>query len=309
MTVGVDIYRYQTVTDYQALKRAVGWAWVKLTDGTGPAQVRGDRQVNGCRAAGIPVGGYHYAQLGDPIRQATVFLSEVERLAATNIAPALDLESPFEPNASTRDFGIRFCREVARRGHRPCVYMSASWAGALRPDQWSIPGMVIWIAAYGGNDPGGYDIGDPPKVTRYYSGRYDVHQHSSTATVPGISGQVDLNWALSGVPYNINQEADELDAQERNALFSIYNALFKNNTGETEHSTQGDQSIISRLVELQVNSRELIDRETGTVTLTPEFAAAVADALKERGVGGATPEDVEEAVRSAFARAGAPDGS
>ena len=114
MARGVDIYRYQTVTDYQTLARSVRYVWVKLTDGTGPAQVRGDRQVNGCRAAGIPVGGYHYAQKGDPIRQAHVFVAELRRLKALDIAPALDLEAPFAPNAEARDFALTFLREIGR---------------------------------------------------------------------------------------------------------------------------------------------------------------------------------------------------
>lgn len=66
---------------------------------------------------------------------------------------------------------------------------------------------------------------------------------------------------LNGTTCDINETyaplEDILDAQERNALFSIYNALFKNNSGLLEHPTQGDQSIISRLVELQQNVREM----------------------------------------------------
>src|SRR5690349_548268 len=92
MARGVDIYRYQTVTDWRAFGRAVGYAWVKLTDGRGVAVVRSDKQVNGCRSAGVPVGGYHFSQPGDPVRQADIFIGEVRRLKATDLAPALDLE-------------------------------------------------------------------------------------------------------------------------------------------------------------------------------------------------------------------------
>lgn len=53
---------------------------------------------------------------------------------------------------------------------------------------------------------------------------------------------------------------DDMQADERNALLSIYNALFKDSAGNLEHPTQGDQSIITRLVELQVNTRALVGR-------------------------------------------------
>jgi GH25 family lysozyme M1 (1,4-beta-N-acetylmuramidase) len=198
MSLGVDIYRYQTVTDYRALASAVSYAWVKLTDGTGPAQVRGDKQVNGCKAAGIPVGGYHYAQPGNPVGQAAVFVGELRRLGAIDLAPALDMEAPFSPNATAKDFAIEFCWAVATLGYRPAVYMSASWAGALRPDQWGIPGLVIWLAAYGTNT----GQRNTAALTKHYSGRYDVHQFTSVGRVTGISGNVDLNWAPAGAPLN-----------------------------------------------------------------------------------------------------------
>lgn len=204
MTLGVDIYRYQTVTDWRRFAESVRYAWVKLTDGNGPAVVRGDRQVNGCKSVKVPVGGYHWAQPGDPAHQAQVFIGELRRLGALDLAPALDLEDEKFSLTAARDFGIKFCHEIARAGYRPAVYLSASWAGSLRPDQWGIPGLVIWVAAYGVNDGQRRE----ESVTRYYRGRYDVHQYTSRGRVPGVSGDVDLNWAPAGVP--INRKDDDM---------------------------------------------------------------------------------------------------
>jgi len=71
-----------------------------------------------------------------------------------------------------------------------------------------------------------------------------------------------ISVVLNGTTCDVNEEyaplEEILDAQERNALFSIYNAIFKNNSGQVEHPTQGDQSIITRLVELQKNVREVL---------------------------------------------------
>lgn len=204
--LGVDIYRYQTVTDWRALARSVGYAWVKLTDGNGPAVTRGDKQVNGCKSVGVPVGGYHWAQPGDPEHQASVFTGELRRLKALDLAPALDLEDEKFSLPTARDFGVRFCRAIARAGYRPAVYMSASWAGALRPDQWGIPNLIIWLAAYGTNDGERHSSA----VARHYRGRYDVHQYTSNGRVPGISGAVDLNWSTIGVPRNGTNTEDDM---------------------------------------------------------------------------------------------------
>lgn len=94
---------------------------------------------------------------------------------------------------------------------------------------------------------------------------------------------------LNGTTCDINEEyaplEDILDAQERNALFSIYNALFKNNAGQIEHPTQGDQSIISRLVELQQNVRGLTGADVDLTSLSDEELTKLAETVdkeKER---------------------------
>jgi GH25 family lysozyme M1 (1,4-beta-N-acetylmuramidase) len=180
--LGIDVSRYQSVTDWWAVKAAkVGFCWVKLTDGGGPASVRGDSQVAGAKSVGIPVGGYHYAQLQPgPEKQADILVGEVRRLGATGLVPMLDLETPFVANGVARDFAIRFCRHVAELGYRPGVYMNNSMAVGLRPDLWGIPGLVIWLARYGA-------VPDPR------AGRFDLHQYSSTGLIPGITASgVDL---------------------------------------------------------------------------------------------------------------------
>lgn len=175
----LDIYRYQTVTNWNSVKaHGVRGIWVKLTDGNGPAIARGDGQVNGSKSVGIPVGGYHFAQPGNPEHQADVFTAELRRLGALGMPAALDLEAPFTPNAVARDFGIRFLKRMRANGITwLAVYMNNSFAKALRPQDWGIPNLTLWIARYGAR----------PSVP------YHVHQHSESGRVPGISGSVDLN--------------------------------------------------------------------------------------------------------------------
>lgn len=193
MALGIDVYsRYQTVTDWQAVKNhGVSFVYVKLTDGGGlPNGGRnpGDGLVGGARSVGIPVGGYHFVQARPSAEaQADVFINEVRRLNATGCAPMLDMEdnppggAPNIPDGQKRDFSIRFCNRVAALGFRPGVYMNNALAKKLRPDQWGVRDLVIWIARYGARPDGA-------------AGHYDIHQYSSTGQVPGIrAGGVDLN--------------------------------------------------------------------------------------------------------------------
>ena len=251
MAKGIDIYRYQTVTNWQAVKNSgVGYIWVKLTDGAGPAVVRGDKQVAGSKSVGIPVGGYHFCQSdgGTPERQADVFIAEVRRLGATGLVPMLDLEDnppgsgrPDIPDSQKRAWGIRFCRRVLELGFRPGVYVNNSVAKLTRPDGWGIPGLVIWIARYGAK----------PDAA---AGRYDVHQYSSTGSVPGITGSVDMNesytnnhFAGSGRMATLDgDDLKNIDGLVREALYGKtgmwYGPRFRGdeNYAQVLHATSAD---------------------------------------------------------------------
>ncbi|HKN52630.1 MAG TPA: GH25 family lysozyme [Amycolatopsis sp.] len=206
MARGTDLHpyyqrglRWDQVTD-------LAFAWVKVSDGGAPYETtqggetyRPDTQVAGAKSRGIPVGGYHYAQFSPgPEKQADILLGEVRRLDATGVVPMLDLEAPFSPDDTARNFGIAFCNHVAAAGFRPAVYMSASFARTLRPDQWDVPGLVIVIARYGARPeaPG----------SGQYLGRYDVHQYTSGGALPGSAGAVDFDESYS--ENHLNPEGD-----------------------------------------------------------------------------------------------------
>lgn len=202
MAVGIDISpRYQRDLIWSDLDhsddptRGVRYCWVKVSDGSAPYRWRAsltspwlsaDVHYTGSRGRGIPVGGYHYAQLPlnaetQPEAQANVFVRELRRLGRQDVVPMCDLEDPFKADAAAKAFGIRFCNEVARLGFRPAIYMSAAFARVLRPDTWGIPGLVIVIARYGA-------VPEAPGSAQYL-GRYDVHQFASN----GIRGRVTVD--------------------------------------------------------------------------------------------------------------------
>lgn len=196
MGLGIDIYRYQTVTDWDAVKRhGVAFVYVKGTDGGAPAIVRADNQVRGARSVGIPVGLYHYAQLTpSPEAQADMLTGEVRRLGATGLPPALDLEDPHKPGGAARDFAARFLRRMRANGFdRVTLYANTSMlTGIGAPAMFDKdPSVVIWAAGYGVND------GKRHPLT--YKGRVDIHQYTSVGAVPGISGLVDLNESFTDI--------------------------------------------------------------------------------------------------------------
>lgn len=195
--LGIDLYqRYNLVSDWHLVYAdGVRECYVKLTDGAGPAAVRGDAYVAGARAAGIRVGGYHFMESSPaPEVQADVFAAELHRLGALDIAPALDLEAPSIPVGSRADYARRFLLrlQASMNMSRVVLYASASWMATLRPDTWGIAGLLNWTAQYGAND------GKEHAVTAY-TGHVNVHQYTSSAHLPGITGAVDLDDVLSDI--------------------------------------------------------------------------------------------------------------
>lgn len=181
MPEGVDLYGlYNKVHDWNAVKEAkIEFAWVKLSDG---GTDRGDYgYVKAGHDVGIAMGGYHYAQPGNPVAQADRLIDQCLRYGAVNIAPALDLEAPFVPGTVAINFAVGFLHQIEARGHTPCLYANNSMLnGVLRDVRREVPNVKVWGARYGG------DLTVP----------HDVHQYTSTGRVPGIAGDVDRNRGL-----------------------------------------------------------------------------------------------------------------
>jgi hypothetical protein len=173
----------------------VQFAYIKGTDGGGPAVVPADAFVAGARSVGIPAGLYHYAQLlPSPETQADVLHAEVRRLAATGLPPALDIEGPFHtaPLAAAVVFAQRFLTRLRGHGYdRVTLYANTGFLGQLRPDAWHVPGLLIWAANYGPNDGTRHALS--------YTGQVDIHQYTDRGRLSGIPGYVDLNESLSDI--------------------------------------------------------------------------------------------------------------
>lgn len=220
--LGIDIYRYQTVTDWNAVRRhGVSFVYVKGSDGGGPAIVRADVQVRGAQSVDLPVGLYHYAQLSPgPEAQANILTAEVRRLNATGLPPALDLESPFLPNGVARDFARRFLTQLRNNGFNSVtLYANTSMLTGIAADTIGVPGTVIWAANYGNND------GNRHSMT--YRGKVDVHQYTSVGLVRGISGRVDMNESLTNALFEGEEDmptAEEIAAAVWNFSAKTLNA-------------------------------------------------------------------------------------
>ncbi|WP_084022576.1 glycoside hydrolase family 25 protein [Amycolatopsis thermoflava] len=300
MSLGVDLHcYYQRAINWGALAAAnlggsrVEYGWVKVSDGGSAYTKKVDgvtyypsTMVNGLKGIGRKVGAYHYAQFSpSPEAQADVLVREARRLDAMDLVPMLDLEDPFEANAAAKDFAIRFCKRVAAQGVKPGVYMSASFAKTLRPDQWGIPGLVIWIARYGAK----------PEAagSAQYTGRYDIHQYSSTQDIGGLA-DVDVNWAYTNNHLMAgNQEDDMFDDTDRQILRTICNQLTGNPAGDP-WNVPGWPSLVTPGAKLSVTDYvRWLDLHA---VKTGEKVNAIADLVAKQN--GVTAEEIAAALRT-----------
>lgn len=191
MVEGLDVYgRYNNVTNWGSVNGAKDFVWVKVSDGTTVINGLGVNYdygyVGPARANGLPAGGYHYAQFGDAVAQANIFIDRCEALGAVDIAPMLDLESPFVADQTAINFAIAFCNRVIARGHKPALYANNSMLTTIRaPFKAAVPSAYIVVARYGAN----------PTVT------YDDWQFTSSGTCSGVVGNVDLDTGI--FPVNV----------------------------------------------------------------------------------------------------------
>lgn len=188
MATGIDIYEaYQKVDDWHAVRKAgYEFAYVKVTDGMS-VRSSADYFPAGT-TAGLAMGGYCYAEPGDPIAQANLLIDTLTVRGGLALAPALDLEGAFdsESSAQASAFAIAFLKRVAERGHTPCLYGNNSRLGTiLATVKAAVPGLITWVARYGAS----------PTVP------YQLWQWSQTGRVAGIRASgVDLDQGQ--IPYN-----------------------------------------------------------------------------------------------------------
>lgn len=199
---GIDTASYQGCWNgAQAKASGVQFAFIKLNQGTGYVNPYATCQVNAARANGIREGAYDFAspQTSSPEAEADKFVAEARARGMVGRAiPVLD----WEPSAPGGYWGkqtwwaLRWVNRVKSTwGVNPMIYMSAAM---IPTGDWSAvvaTNAGLWVAGY----PRGYmgdRLRDPGSVP------YSVSpwpfaaawQYSSSGSVGGVSGAVDVNW-------------------------------------------------------------------------------------------------------------------
>jgi lysozyme len=208
--LGIDVSRFQKTIDWPSVAGAgVRFAFVQASRGSGadctvkPEQCGPDPYFAANRlaaeTAGIRVGAYHraFASGGtvadartDALAESDIFLAAVGTLQTGELTPVLDVETPFTGmTATTLRTWIRvFVKRVNRRlGRKPMIYTNAtSWSATGNTAEFAKAKYPLWIAQYGVSRPW-------VPAGNWARHGYSVWQYTSSGSVPGISGHVDMD--------------------------------------------------------------------------------------------------------------------
>ncbi len=197
-SAGIDVSTWQDDIDWAKVKASgIDFVFIRLGfRGYGTGKLVLDnmyhRHMQGAQAAGLKVGVYFFTQAinaQEAVEEASMCLQYVSGYRI-DYPIAIDIEwaaSDARTNnlttAQRTEICRAFCETIRNAGYTPCVYANKNYfTNLLYTSQ--LEQYVIWLAHY--------------TDQTNYAGRYDIWQYTSTASVPGVSGGVDMNISYLG---------------------------------------------------------------------------------------------------------------
>lgn len=197
--LGIDVSKWNGEIDWEIVKaEGVDFAIIRCgyrgsTSGWLIEDPFFYKNLTGAKKAGVKVGLYFFTQATSPVEAVEEASMVVSLLGDTEIdyPVFIDIEGAGgNGRADNLDAAARtaianaFCRTIRNAGLDAGVYSSRYWYyNNLNADE--LDTLRIWLAEY--------------RDTPLYTGRYDMWQYTSSGSVAGIEGRVDLNVSYLGI--------------------------------------------------------------------------------------------------------------
>ena len=197
--LGIDVSKWNGEIDWEIVKaEGVDFAIIRCGyRGSSSGWLIEDpyfyKNLTGAKKAGVRVGLYFFTQAVNPVEAVEEASMVVSLLGDTEIdyPVYIDIEGAGgNGRADNLDAAARtaianaFCRTIRNAGLDAGVYSSRYWYyNNLLVDE--MDSLKLWLAEY--------------RDTPLYTGRYDMWQYTSSGSVAGIEGRVDLNVSYLGI--------------------------------------------------------------------------------------------------------------
>ena len=194
---GIDVSEHQGRIDWNAVKASgIDFAILRVGFGApswgGRVDYQFNRNISECERLGIPYGVYIYSYAFDNQQAADEASMVINCLSGHN--PRLPVYYDLEDSsiiANGRQTGIAsraqvFCNRISAAGYEPGIYANLNWFNNILTDSvFKSSSWDHWIAQYNSQCD--------------YTGNYSFWQYKSNGKVPGINGNVDMNYAYADV--------------------------------------------------------------------------------------------------------------
>jgi len=197
---GIDVSQWQGNVNWAEVK-ASGIDYVILRAGYGKFASQVDTKfyenVKAAQEVGLDCGiyWYSYAVTVEDARREAEVCCEIIKDYDYKYPVYFDIEDPSQQYLTTAQTSAiieTFCQTIAEKGYYPGIYSYASFLNT-KVYREVLEKYDVWVAHF--------NVAAPS-----YSGTYGMWQYSSTGTVAGIKGDVDLDHCYKNYPYIISPE-------------------------------------------------------------------------------------------------------
>ena len=232
---GIDVSYHNGTIDWKRVKQSeVEYAIIRCGYGTNDKNQddkKWEENVKGCIDNNIPYGVYLYSY-ADTVEKASSEADHAIRLLQGKkfkypVYYDLEEDAIRKKLSKTEIANIAktFCNKLSAKGYTVGIYANKDWVTNYLTDS-CFNNWTKWVAQY--------------NTVCNYKGKYDMWQCSSTGRVPGISGNVDLNYSYSPFEnsYGGNTNNGGTTNKYSDGLNEIEGELyyFKNNRIDTSYT-------------------------------------------------------------------------
>ena len=196
---GIDVSSYQgpSINWHAVAASGISFAYIRAGVGSSLADV--DFQTNWTRAsaAGVAPGAYlFFHPANDPHAQARLLIRQLQSVTfgAGYLVPAIDVETTdgLPPSAVVASLQTVVNDVQSTIGALPAIYASPSWwDGHVQSSNFT--GDPLWVACWCGSSPS-------LPANNWGGQGWQAWQYTSSGSVPGIPGNVDLDMGDPGPP-------------------------------------------------------------------------------------------------------------
>jgi len=189
---GVDVSAWNGTIDYAKVKNSgIEVVYIRAGEGNENKDTYFENNYSGAKSNGLKIGFYYYVTattVAEAEAQATYFVSLLSG-KSFDCKPAMDFEEFGDlNNEEINQIALAFIGKVVQAsGKEAVVYSDLSNARDVFDAR--LAAYPLWIAEYGVSQPG----------NPVHWGEWVGFQHSDTGSVPGVSGNVDLDQFTDGI--------------------------------------------------------------------------------------------------------------